>query len=122
MIPEQRLFEQNTKWWPPKLSANITEFCRTIKNSISTAAEKKIKHNLTKREFNALVNLKKNKNIIIKKGDKSSGIVIMNKKDYENKIYGMLNDAAVYTKTDMNDTEQVKQEADNLLVALKEEN
>ena len=25
-FPEQRLFEQNTKWWLPKLSANITEF------------------------------------------------------------------------------------------------
>ena len=110
--PEPRLFEENSNWWPPKLSAKITEFCRKIKNALLLTGRNKIKHNLTNRERHALRNLKCNKKIIFKKGDKSSGIVVMDRKDYETKIYEMLNDANVYTKTNLNDTEAVKHEAD----------
>jgi len=68
--------------------------------------------NLTKQERLAINILKNNHDIIIKKADKSAGIVILNKQDYETKIYSMLNDTKVYTYTDIDDTMNVKQNSD----------
>lgn len=115
---EAQLFEGNKDWWPPRLKASITDFCRKIKSKIQQATTRKIKHNLNMSEIRALQRLRNNKNIVIKKGDKSSGIVIMNKNDYETKIREMLNDINVYTKTNINDTEAVKLQADQIMHSL----
>lgn len=112
------LFEKNADWWPPKLKASLTKFCSDIKNNIINASSRKISHNLSKQEAKALWKLRKNKSIIFKKGDKSSGIVIMNRNDYETKITEMLNDKNVYTKTNLNDTEIVKRQADEIMQSL----
>jgi len=115
---QKKLFEKNSHWWPTKLNAGIRHFCNKLQNEIGNLHKTKIKHNLTKREFHALNKLKHNKNIIIKKGDKSSGIVIMDREEYENKINAMLNDQQVYTKTNIDDTTNVKDAADRLLTHL----
>lgn len=115
---EAQLFEGNKDWWPPRLKASITDFCRKIKSKIQQATTRKIKHNLKLSEMRALQRLRNNKNLVIKKGDKSSGIVIMNKNDYETKIREMLNDINVYTKTNINDTEAVKLQADQIMHSL----
>lgn len=112
------LFENNSTWWPPKLNPQITKFCHNLKNDILSSQNKTHRANLSKREFYALNQLIKNKDIIIKKGDKSSGVIIMNKVDYLNKIYSMLYDENVYTKTNIDDTHTVKTDADNLLKEL----
>ena len=59
--------------------------------------------------------LKQNKNIIIKKADKNSGIVIMNIRDYENKVNNMLTDCNVYTPVDNYEIYEIKHIADSLL-------
>jgi len=83
----------------PKLHKDITEFCRLLKLEIYALCNQP-KHfsNLSRYELRALLDLRKNKDIVIKKGDKNSGIVIMNRSDYETKVYNMLHDPLVYKK------------------------
>jgi hypothetical protein len=114
------IFEKNSDWWPKKLKPEITQFCNEIQNKILGLSRQKCRKNLTRREFRALIALKRNNEIIIKKGDKSSGVIILDKNEYRTKITGMLSDAAVYTKTNINDTDSVKREADDLIMYLHE--
>jgi len=111
-------FEKNSNWWPRKLNPHITTFCSEIQNKISYLGTNKVTHNLTTREIKALNNLKQNKSIIIKKGDKSSGVIVMDAEEYRNKIMDMLNDADVYTKTNKNDTNEVKKQANKIITDL----
>ena len=60
------------------------------------------KPNLPEDEFKALLNLSKNKNIIITRPDKGNGIVIMNKQDYHSKMYDILNDQTKFKAVDGN--------------------
>ena len=116
-IDNSRLaFEENPTWWPPKLHKDITELCRLLKLEIYTLCNQP-KHfsNLSRHELRALSNLRKNKDIIIKKADKNSGIVIMNRSDYETKVYNMLHDPLVYKKLVTDDTCEVKKKSDTLL-------
>jgi len=71
--------------------------------------------NLSRHELRALSDLRKNKDIIIKKADKNSGIVITNRSDYETKVYNMLHDPLVYKKLVTDDTCEVKKKSDTLL-------
>ena len=54
------------------------------------------KPNLPKDEYKALLQLAKNKSIIITRPDKGNGIVIMNKQDYHNKMFAILNDQSKF--------------------------
>ena len=47
---------------------------------------------LSKEEFRALQNLRKNKNIVIQKSDKGNSIVVVDKVDYLDKMKNLLND------------------------------
>jgi len=58
---------------------------------------------------------------VIKKVDKSAGIVVMDKTDYENKILQMLSDINKYSRTDIDDTTQIQTQADNILRKLHSE-
>jgi len=109
-------FESNSKWWPKKLHPELTEFCRNLENVLYRIIKRnKGKSNLSRYEYAALNKLKRNKNIIIKKADKNSGIVVMNTKDYEIKVNSMLADANVYTLVEDYDKHEVKLKSDILL-------
>jgi len=112
-------FTSNPDWWPPKLSPKITNFCQELKAIISTHKHThKPNNNLTYKERRALKELKQNKEIVIKHADKSAGIVILNRTDYETKILDMLNDTNTYTRTDIDDTTDVKKQADEIFTTL----
>ena len=49
-------------------------------------------HNITKEEYEALKTLSRDKSIVIMKPDKGNGVVLLNKCDYKNKVYEVLND------------------------------
>ena len=59
---------------------------------------KQVSPNLTKDEWKGLLPLKKNTDIVIKKADKDSAVVIMNTTDYLKEGYGQLNYPNFYTK------------------------
>ena len=108
-------FEDNPSFWPHKLNPHITQYCNKLRDLIIHCLTKhKSNSNLTTRERTAITKLKHNQDIIIKKADKSAGIVILNKQDYEDKIYSMLNDINVYTRTNINDTTDVKNISDSI--------
>ncbi len=63
--------------------------------------------NIAKEERQALLNLQRNENIIIKVADKGSAVVIMNKPYYQGKILEMLQDTETYSELDENMDRQV---------------
>ena len=56
--------------------------------------------NLSSQEFNSLLNLPKNKQIVIKQADKGSGIVIQDIDDYIKEGERQLNDTKFYKQVD----------------------
>jgi len=109
-IPKhQQAFSRNTSWWPTSLNSHITKFCQNLKDNTLQILQKPSKYNnLTKEEYSALTDLKKDKNIVIKKADKNAGIVIMNTIDYNKKINDLLSDTNTYTILQNNHTIDIK--------------
>jgi hypothetical protein len=60
--------------------------------------KKVIEPNITKNQSRSIKNLKSYSDIIITKSDKGNKTVILNKIDYNNKIYDILNDQSVNKK------------------------
>lgn len=126
------LFEQNPSWWPKKLNATITNFCYKLKSVLNKLCKKttlnsntnpnvkcRTFNNITYTELKALKELHYCKDVVIKRADKNSGIVVMNSNDYFAKVTTMLNDANVYQKLSADDTPAVKLQADNYISLLK---
>ena len=69
----------------------------------------KNKYNISKHEWKDILNLKKNKDIIIKEADKGGTVVIMNTKHYLKTISDHLNDETTYKMVESNcDTKVMK--------------
>ena len=67
---------------------------------IEIIIRKALQH-LSKEEFLALQNLRKNKNIIIQESDSSNSVVIVAKADYLDKIENLLNDKQKFEKINL---------------------
>jgi len=115
---KQEIFTGNKKWKPPNnkshqaivamgdmLNEDITKL---IKNN-------KMRHNISTKDKNALISLRQNTNIIIKKADKGGSIVVLDADDYVLKIDKMLSDATTYTELDLVNLDQAKTEVDNII-------
>lgn len=70
---------------------NFVDYVNNI--PVGQVNRKRIRSNLNKREKIALKRLRSRKSIIIKEADKGSGVVIMDKSFYKQKISEMLNDS-----------------------------
>ena len=62
----------------------------------------KAKNNLNKAQWNGILNLKKDKTLVIKESNKGGACVIMNESFYNDKILEMLNDCDTYKELDKN--------------------
>ena len=60
---------------------------------------------LSKEEFLALRNLRKNKNIVIQKSDKGNSVVVVHKADYLDKMDNLLNDTRKFEKINLKNDE-----------------
>ena len=60
-----------------------------------------VPQHLSKEEFLALQNLRKNKNIVIQKSDKGNSVVVVDKADYSDKIESLLNVLPKFEKIDL---------------------
>ena len=60
-----------------------------------------VPQHLSKEEFLALQNLRKNKNIVIQKSDKGNSIVVVDKADYLDKMENLLNDTQKFEKNNL---------------------
>ena len=75
-----------------------------IKYPLEEMAQKqeKAKDNLNKAQWNGILNLKKDKTLVIKESDKGGACVIMNESFYHDKILEMLNDRETCKELDKN--------------------
>lgn len=67
---------------PPKTCNALEEYIDKTKLELTSLQTKRFRDNLSKEERRALSSLNDNKNIVIKKADKSNTIVIMDKQQY----------------------------------------
>ena len=74
------------------------------------------KANLSNEEFSALRNLRNNKNAVIKKADKGSAVVIMDRNQYLHEAYKQLNNPANYSKLDHPIYPETANEIKNILL------
>jgi len=115
MVP----FTKNPNFWPKKLNPHITKFCNNVKDKVlKLLHNKKAHNNLTPGELRGLRDLRNDNKIVIKKGDKGTGIVIMNTVDYERKIMEQLDDVNTYIRKEYNDIIEIKKQANKFIFDL----
>ena len=80
---------------PRSYPKEIADFIVSAQSEVLGSESKKVTPNLTKEERESIKELKKLQiegQIVIKPADKGCGIVIMDRKDYEEESYRQLND------------------------------
>ena len=80
----------------------------------------KSKSNISKHEWQDIINLKKNKDIIIKEADKSGAVVIMNTKHRLKMISDHLNDQTAYKMVEANCDAKVMKEITKIIEKYKD--
>ena len=86
-----------------------------MKNDIVNNLKKAGKLNITREEKDAFYSLLNNADIVIRPADKGSGIVILDKDDYVNKLQKEMDDCDAYKKTERDTTEEtMKKKSGNL--------
>ena len=115
-------FRPKSKWTPRINNDTFKAFTSNVKRDLlECKIIKKTKDNLTKNERKALNELKRNPNIIIKKADKRSSIVIMDKADYI-KGHRQLMDTNFYIETKQDLTPEHSKTIENKLDILLQTN
>ena len=94
----------------PNAPSHLDYVCNLIQSDVLTegSSPKKVMGNLNKSQYRAISELRNNRDIIIKKADKGSNIVIMNRCDYVKEGLRQLNNSEFYCKTDNDLTEEHK--------------
>jgi GIY-YIG catalytic domain len=114
-------FTGNPNWKPPKskCSLSITAYTVFLKEEIKKLIKiNKIRHNISRKEREALKSLREDTNILIQKADKGGSIVILNTKEYKTKILNMLNDPVTYTQVQDVNINEAKTQIDNVFLHL----
>ena len=90
-------FKKPSTWTPQINDPAVRTFVSNVNRSLSELNLKnRDRHNLTKNERESLAKLKTNKSIVIKKADKGSSIVVMNRSDYIKEAEKQLSDKNFY--------------------------
>ena len=97
---EKLPFTGKSDWDPPDgcVPEKIHNILNELDQKVDNVRLTKDKNNLCSGQISALKHLRNKKQIIIKKADKGSAIVVMNKQDYLFEAERQLNDARYYTK------------------------
>ena len=120
--PVLNRFKPKSSWRPPTRSASIDAFITGIKSDLLNLTHKrKRKFNLTKEQYKGINDLVQNDKIVIKKADKGSAVVAMNKSDYLREGYRQPSDANFYKKIENDPTEQVASDIKNILSEMLED-
>ena len=111
-------FVDKSTWKPNRVHQSLDIFQRSFKLGLLNSKIKNIqKSNLTREQRLGLQELTDNPEIIIKKADKGSAVVVMNTTDYLREGYRQLSDTKFYTKLPNDPTEKIAQ---NVTKTLKE--
>ena len=113
-------FRNKSTWKPTNTHISLNVFKQTFKNSLLNNKIKLDKpDNLTKDQRSGLKTLCDNPEIIIKKADKGSAVVVMNTKDYLGEGYRELSDKAFYSQIQEDPTLRVSQKITSTLISMK---
>ena len=92
-------FKKKSKWCPKPQDHCLNAFIEKVNNDLATFdPHGSVDNNLSKEEKKALKELRECNSIVIKKADKGSSIVIMNKDDYIKEAERQLSDEKFYKK------------------------
>ncbi len=94
---------------------NLENYIKMTKLEIEKMKTPKITRNLTKGELLGLKNLARDKDIVIRKADKNSMIVIQNVEDYKNEGLRQLDDGVHYLRLEKSHSCQINREASTLI-------
>ena len=92
-------FSTKSSWKPPEGHPNLEVFLSQLENEIFKMVETPLGYsNLSKEEWEAVRTLAGNRNIVIKKADKGSCVVIWDRNDYITEAESQLKNELVYKK------------------------
>ena len=113
-------FKNKSTWKPNPPNKTLDVFKRSFKmNLLKAQIANNTKGNLTKQERLRLTELANNPNIVIKKTDKGSAVVVMQTTDYLREEYRQLSDREFYTKLKEDPTINISQKICNVLTQMK---
>ena len=116
---EQDLCYKKSHWTPEKgrdpwLDMYIEEVTMSVLDGVSRTSDS----NMSKREEKALTDLLNDSSIVIRPADKGSGVVVLNTKDYLERLQKVVDDSSTYRSTNTDQTQiiyrKVKSLADKL--------
>ena len=108
-------FRKKSTWDPPPASPHIEAYLRRIEAGVCTMPKRHYQYNLTRIERTALNSLSKNQDLIIKKADKGSGIVVEDRLGYIRDGEQHLADSCIYEKINLDPTESLTEAVDQLV-------
>ena len=115
-----RPFKNKSSWKPNPPNRTLDTYKRAFKmNLLNSKVKQCHQHNLTKEQWKGLMELRKNPEIVIKKADKGSAVVIMNTTDYLREGYRQLSDRNFYVKIREDPTEQISEKICKVLTEMK---
>jgi hypothetical protein len=106
----QQKFSPKSNWRPPIPNKTLETFYRAVKNDLikqNMIYRKLCPDNLSIKDRQFLKNIRSNPEIIVKKADKGSAVVIMTTSDYLREGYRQLNDHNFYHKLDHDPTKSI---------------
>ena len=116
----QQKFRPKSNWKPNPPNRTLDLFQRSVKQEIlKSRVKKRHYNNLTKQERIGLKKLKDNPNIIIKKADKGSAVVVMNTTDYLKEGYRQLSDEQFYQKIPTDITSDISEKIATQLTTMR---
>ena len=103
-----RQFMEKASWYPTEVDPTIEVYLRKLEERVLAINERGSDFsNLLKNEQEALKNLKKYHDIVIKEADKGGAVVVWGRKDYCKEAYKHLNDQQVYEVTESDPLNEV---------------
>ena len=104
----------------PPMPSNLEYIYNLVMEEILNINPQTPKSNITNEQKTALESLKNGKTIIIKKVDKGSNIVVMNKHDYKKEVYRQLNCEKFYRKLDSDTSMLYKEKVRTIIQKMKD--
>ena len=97
-------FAPKSAWKPSKGHANVEVFLSQVESDLFKAIERRLGYsNVSKEEWDAIRSLADDKNIVIKRADKGSCVVIWDRSDYVKEAEIQLNNQNVYKSVELKD-------------------
>ena len=113
-------FKNKSSWKPNPPNRTLDTYKRAFKiDLLKSKLKPNHQHNLTKEQWKGLMELRKNPEIVIKKADKGSAVVIMNTTDYLREGHRQLSDPNFYTKIREDPTEKISDKICKVLTQMK---